>query len=164
MIPQDDSWKKTWKPEGIKIKKGGRPKGKTELTLAKERVQHEIEQKILGMAEKLVNSQATVAQGCSFLYVVTTDKDGKRGKPELVTDKETIGAYLAGDLENAQGEFYYITTEKPDSRAVDSLLDRGIGKVKNTDVVPQLVQVNFYNNEQLASIAKRVLGKNSCPE
>lgn len=140
----------------IKIKKwggaqknAGRPKGKkNKENIEKDKVKKAVEKKIMRIAGNLIESQANVALGCQFLYVVKKDDKGKNLKPELVKNSQKIEAYLAGELDGLKDEYYYITTEKPDSNAVDSLLDRGLGKVPNTvqgkgengEVIVKLIQ------------------------
>jgi len=111
----------------------GRPKGskdkKTiELKLAKKR----LVQRVLRNQNKLLNSQFILAKGCSYLYVIHTDTDEKghriKQKPRLVENQGTIEAYLAGELEDEENDYYYITTDKPDNKALDSLLDRTFGR------------------------------------
>lgn len=80
-----------------------------------------------------MNAQMNLALGVQLLYVIRTVMEGKkqvRQRPELVTDQPTIEAYLAGELENDDEEYYFITTERPDNRALDSLFDRALGKAK----------------------------------
>ena len=107
----------------------GRPKGAlSEATKENLKVQKVLRAKILKSADKLYQSQMALANGCSFLYCVTTNKKGIRSKPELITNQKKIEEYLRGKLDNEQSEYYFITTEKPDGRAIDSLMDRVFGK------------------------------------
>lgn len=77
-----------------------------------------------------MNAQMNLAMGVQMLYKITTDKKGNRSKPELITDQPTIEAYLADELGDEENEYYFITTERPDNRALDSLFDRSFGKAK----------------------------------
>jgi hypothetical protein len=79
-----------------------------------------------------------LARGVSYLYKIKfiTDKKGRKRKtnPILVTDPEEIKDYLAGRYE-ANAEYRYIATDKPDNRAIDSMLDRVWGKaVQKTEI------------------------------
>lgn len=126
-------------------KKGGRPKGaKSQTTLVKEAVLREFRNKVLQAADVLFNSQLHVATGQTFLYKIEKElqigpKGGKkyiRSKPKLVTDQWEIENYLMGKYEEGDAEdeddpnatYYYLTTQQPDNKAIDSLLDRTFGK------------------------------------
>lgn len=127
-------------PKGIEIKGtyggprpgGGRPKGmQWESTKQKNIANREFRDRIIRSMMPLMNAQMSLAQGVQHLYVVRTiEEDGKRYKqrPQVVQDQETIEAYLAGELDNSEDEFFYITTEKPDNKALESLFDRALGK------------------------------------
>ena len=107
----------------------GRKKGsKSKKTLEKEAVLAEFRQKILKNADVLFNSQMHIATGQTYLYKIHTNKRGDKGKPELIEDIATIEQYLAGELENEQDDYYFLTTKDPDNRAIDSMLDRTFGK------------------------------------
>ena len=106
----------------------GRPPGKeNEATMTKRLVKKALEKRILNSADDLINSQMNLAKGVQMLYKIEKDKDGKNKKPELVIMQEEIEAYLAGECE---GDYYFITTERPDNKALDSLLDRTFGKAR----------------------------------
>lgn len=110
----------------------GRKKGqKNPETIEREAIGKEIKLRIAQQAQRLVDAQLGVALGNSFLFCVSYEGTGKDRKKvvEQVTDIETIRAYLNDEL-NQQGdeEYYYVTTEKPDSKAIDSLLDRAFGR------------------------------------
>lgn len=119
----------------------GRPKGTLNPDVQERRIaEQEFRNRVICSKDALMNAQMTLAQGVQMLYCITTDKKGNRSKPELVTDQFTIEAYLAGELNDDQGnngddagsekEYYFITTERPDNRALDSLFDRSFGKAK----------------------------------
>ncbi|MCX6822232.1 MAG: hypothetical protein NTW30_05660, partial [Candidatus Aenigmarchaeota archaeon] len=73
-----------------------------------------------------------VAKGLTFLYRITTTKKGIKSKPELVRDTATIEAYLADELDEEEDEYYFMSTKEPDTKAIDSLLDRVHGKPKQS--------------------------------
>jgi hypothetical protein len=106
----------------------GRPKG-THMphTLEKKRVEAEMRNRILANATKITNRMLQLAEGCSYLYKYTLDKNGNKKKAELVTDEEEIKAYLDGDVKDNE-EYHFITTDKPDFKALESMLDRVFGK------------------------------------
>lgn len=129
-------------------KKGGRPPGrKNDATLKREAVLKAMQQRIMTAADLLLDSQFTLARGCSYLYKIekyfekVTDDKGKtrrvlkRKPPKLVTDEWEIREYLAGVVDESELEdddptatYYFITTEKPDNRAIDSLYARTFGR------------------------------------
>lgn len=101
--------------------------------------------------DMLVNAQFTLAKGVSYLYKIEKEQTiGPKGgvsyrakKPELVTSQWEIESYLQGLVDEANGEgledkhdrsatYYYLTTAKPENNAIDSILDRTMGKPKDT--------------------------------
>ncbi len=127
---------------------GRKPKSKNKSTLEKEAVLKDFTQRVMRNANLLYESQFTLARGVTLLYKIEKElqigpKGGKkyvRSKPILVTDPTEIANYIDGSLEDGDAEdendpnstYYYITTEKPDGRAIDSMLDRALGKAINT--------------------------------
>lgn len=104
-------------------KGAGRKKGKlAAATIERNDIKKAIQDRIAAHADLLIRAQMTVGLGASYLYYVTP----VRKTPKLITDPQTIEDYLVGKLEGKG--FYYITTERPDSRAIDSMLDRAFGK------------------------------------
>ncbi len=113
-------------------KKGGRPKGSLDkVTLEKNKVEKVLHQRILKNTDRIFNSQLQIAEGCSYLYKIHTDSKGKKSKPELVTSQIEITEYLEGEYDK-NIDYYYITTEKPDIRAIDSMYNRVFGKPKES--------------------------------
>lgn len=113
----------------------GRPRGSANpLTRRAESKEKTIKGRVLKHVEELVSAQISLAKGVSYLYKIKMRNVGGRRKAEhiLVTDPEEIQKYLDGDISE---EYYYITAERPDNRAIDSLLDRAFGKAgqKNTN-------------------------------
>lgn len=120
-------------------KKGGRPKGsKSQTTIEREIALKELRERVVRSYDALLNSQMAIAHGLTFLYVIKTIKSGKgmkRLKPKLIKDQATIEAYLAGELDKDEHEYYFMSTQRPDNKAIDSLLDRTFGKAQqNMDV------------------------------
>lgn len=109
----------------------GRPKGsENQSTKDKRIVQEKLKQRVLKSADSLMTSQMNLAKGIQMLYKIKTNKDGSKRKPELVDNLEEIESYLAGEYEDSNDEYYFITTERPDNRALDSLFDRTFGKAR----------------------------------
>lgn len=109
----------------------GRPKGRLSDHVRERRIaEQEFRDRVIRSKDALMNAQMNLAMGVQMLYKITTDKKGNRSKPELITDQPTIEAYLADELGDEENEYYFITTERPDNRALDSLFDRSFGKAK----------------------------------
>lgn len=110
----------------------GRPKGSMNKTTKEQKIAEEyFRSRVINSISKLADSQFNIAQGCSYLYKIETTRIGKKrvkGKPILVTDQSEIEHYLAGDYDDQNDDYYFITTEKPDNKALDSLMDRVFGK------------------------------------
>lgn len=117
----------------------GRPAGSpNKSTIEKKIIEAEMHARVLRSSQALLNSQMTLAQGVQMLYRIRTDKKGNRGRPEIVTQQLIIEAYLAGELDDEEDEYYFITTERPDNRALDSLFDRVLGKAtQRIDLDPE---------------------------
>lgn len=115
---------------------GRKPGGMNKKTLEQKIVMEELRQRIMTNADGLLNAQLSVAKGAQYLYRIekTTNKNGKEVQEHiLVTDPEEIKEALDSLEEgNSSDKYYYITAEKPDSKAIDSLLDRTFGKAKES--------------------------------
>lgn len=117
---------------------GGMPKGKiTRKRLHQLEVQKAVNQRIMAHADELLNAALSLAKGTQRLMVIITEGEGKnrRRYHEVVTDEETIKQYLdyeegINDADNPDDDthYYYLTTDKPDVRAIDMLMNRGLGK------------------------------------
>ena len=111
----------------------GRAKGSmNKATKEQKLVEEAFRQRVLKSMENLINSQMNLAQGCQYLFCIHTETDKKGSKtkqrPKIVTNQYIIEKYLAGELDNEKDDYYFITTEKPDNKALDSLIDRVFGK------------------------------------
>jgi len=116
-----------------KSKKGGarpgsgRPKGKlNKVNEERQKAKERFITRVNKMVDQLFNAQATIAQGATYLYRIDKDDKGHDKPAVIVTDPDEIKKYIDGTLEG--DEFYYITTERPDNRALDSMLNRAFGK------------------------------------
>ena len=126
---------------------GRKPGSKSAKTLEREKVLAALSQRIMRNVDIIYDSQLSLAQGTQYLfridktYVSTGKNRGywKKEKAELVTSQEEIRAYLErtvveGDADDDQdpgASYYYITTEKPENQAIDSMLNRALGKAVN---------------------------------
>jgi len=130
-----------------KTKKGGKRPGagrkkgrKDNATIIREKAEEAFKQKILGVLDSLFTGQVTLAQGCQYLFKIETKrwktKNGKwkekRKAPKVVKNPEEIEAYLRGDYDGSRDEYYFLTTDKPDNKAIDSLVERVFGKAKQS--------------------------------
>lgn len=129
----------------------GRHKGtKDPQTLVREAVADRFRQRVFGIADKLFESQLTLAQGQTFLYRIDkqwiTPPSGKGGfwknkKPVIETDPDVIASFLNGEFDSRKEEdnggasYFFITTKEPQNMALDSMLDRALGSAtKSLDV------------------------------
>jgi hypothetical protein len=137
-------------------KKGGRPKGSlNQATIEKREAEKQFIDRVVKSVDKLFNAQMSLAEGCSYLYRIEETGEGKNKvkKHVLVTSPEEIKAYLDGDVD--ESDYYYITTDAPDNKAIDSLMDRAFGKARQTigldggeegKPIPILATMNVPNN------------------
>lgn len=117
-------------------KQGGRPPGKqNKTTLERAAVKRKLDQRIMRVTDQLFEAQFTLARGATFLWRIDTETDEKgrttRSKPVRVTDPEEIEQYLEGEVNGEpvdEDSYYYISTERPDNKAIDSMIDRVHGK------------------------------------
>lgn len=127
-------------------KKGGRPKGKkTQAVLEREAVFKEFRNRVVRLADILLDNQLVLARGQTFLYKIekyyekVKDKKGKMTQvlrqrpPERVTNEYEIRQYLEGlveqgDMNDPEDTYYFLTTKEPDNKAIDSMLNRTFGK------------------------------------
>lgn len=108
-------------------------------TIQREVAYKNYSQLVLEKLKPLFQHQWSLVKGTSYLYRIEETKMGK--EHVLVEDPDEIGRILeqmdegeSGMYTNPKGneKFYYITTRAPESRAIDSMLDRVFGKAKNT--------------------------------
>lgn len=86
-------------------------------------------ERVCQQAQRLLDAEMSVAQGCSYLY--RKPKASPKGEPrkaELVTDEATIRAFVNGELDDDSTDWYFITTEKPDTLTIRNMLDRTFDK------------------------------------
>lgn len=108
----------------------GRPKGRKDPhTIQREAVLAEYRKRVCEQAQRLLDAEMSVAVGCSYLFRKPKEapKGQKERKIERVTDEETIRAYLNGELDD-DNDYYFITTEKPDTLTIRGMFDRTFDK------------------------------------
>lgn len=116
---------------------GRKPGGKNKKTLEQKAVADAFNQRVMIAADALFNAQLKLATGSQKIFRIDeTEVDGKiKRTHELVTDadeiKELLDEHGGGDGE-VDGNYYYFQTVMPDNRAIDSLLNRALGKPKDS--------------------------------
>lgn len=125
----------TKQQHGGKRPNAGKPKGvKHPKTLERQAMIRETQQRVYKSIDNLLNAQFANALGSLMVFRLDTTEDPKGNTKTvhtLLTDPAQIKEVLDGTEGNGGrvGEdFYIITTVQPDNRAIDSLLDRGLGK------------------------------------
>lgn len=116
---------------------GRKPGGKNRKTLEKQAVMEAFNQRVLNQADALFNAQFRLAVGSQKVFRIDEIKEGNKVRREhtLVTDAEEIKDLLDehdGGDGVVDGNYYYFQTVMPDNRALDSLLNRTLGKPKDS--------------------------------
>jgi len=156
-------------------KKGGRPLGrKNDDTLKKEVVMKAYQQRVMSVADRLLDIQLGLAHGSTYLFKIEKELVGPKKKqwyrakkPVLVTDLEEIQMYLEGKVENGDMEdsadsgttYYYMTTKEPDRQAAEDILNRTFGRSTASvtmDVTSDGEKLQLFNETQLQRIASRL--------
>ena len=124
----------------------GHPKGKKTLRVVeREAVLRAFRDRVARNADKLLNAQMSLAIGTQMLFVIHTDSKGKRRKPEMVTNVDTISRFL-DENEGVDGtmkmgeyakdskveDYFFLTTMPPNNQALESLLNRTFGKANES--------------------------------
>lgn len=146
------------KKKGGYMKGGGRPKGaKNAKTLEKDAALAAFNSRIYQIADSLLTAQQSLAKGQQMLYRIDTvyTKGPKGGtiatkqKPVLVDDPNEIAEYIdsvnhPSDMVDPD-KYYFITTVQPNNQAIDSLMNRGFGRPKETMEIqlPKKLNVDF---------------------
>lgn len=117
---------------------GGMKKGqKTRKTIENKIAEEYIRKRIIGALPSIISSQMSLAKGCQYLFKIEKEYSEKQNKwyvpkgrqPKIVKDKNEIASYLAGEFDDKdESAYYFLTTDKPENKALDSLLDRTFGK------------------------------------
>lgn len=113
---------------GARKGSGGVKGKKTQKVLDRMKEKQRLLDRITRNADKLYEAQFRLATGVQLLFVIKTDRKGNRLPAEQVTDPETIAAFLDGELDGVDDEYYFIATQKPDNKAIKDMLDRAFGK------------------------------------
>lgn len=124
--------------KGGKQPGAGRPKGaKNKATLERQKVLDAFNQRVMAKADALFNAQLTLAVGSMKVFRVDeTEENGKKKREHVhVTDADEIKRLLDehdGASGVVDGVYYYFSDVLPDNRAIDSMLNRALGKPKET--------------------------------
>lgn len=114
-------------------------------------------------SNKLLTALLTAALGEQFLYKVVYAVDEIDGKVKRrhvkVTDPEEIQEYLDDPLKTEGSDYYYISSKSPDITAINSLLDRMMGRPTTKVVGPnnpdgsegpiKIISVNYSPTPQI---------------
>lgn len=116
---------------GGKREGAGRPAGATsEETKAQREALAKFKERVRKRLDRLFNAQASLAEGLQYLYKGEMDDKGKMEYTQI-TDPDEIKAALDAGLDKMEdGKIFFITAKDPDTKALDSLLDRTFGKAK----------------------------------
>jgi hypothetical protein len=124
---------------GARAGAGRKPGGMNYSTKQRLAIKKAFEDRIHQNADRLLNAALGKALGESYLMRKHTVGSGakQRTEIEVVTDLQTIIAFLNGELNTAvYDDYYYISTKPVDMFAVKELYDRAFGKpnskVENT--------------------------------
>lgn len=124
---------------GGKRAKAGRKVGsKSKATLEQQKVLEAFNQRVMAKADALFNAQLTLAVGSMKVFRID-EEEGDNGKKKRVhvhvTDADEIKALLDehdGSPGVVDGVYYYFTDVQPDNKAIDSMLNRALGRPKET--------------------------------
>ena len=144
--------------KGKKTGKQGKH-GKRKRTLLLEEVQKEIQRRLVERSLKLIDTQTVIAHGTIKVFKITYSMIGKkkvRNPPELVTNDEEIASAIAyeysdGECPNTDDEYFFISTVAPDGKAIESQLNRLLGKA------PQSIDLTTKGKEFKNIIGMRIL-------
>lgn len=117
----------------------GRPKGSlNKSTLEQRKVLEAFNQRVMAKADALFNAQLVLAIGSMKVYRID-EVEGEGGKKRRehvhVTDANEIKALLDehdGMNGVVDGVYYYFTDVPPDNKAIEAMLNRALGKPKET--------------------------------
>lgn len=112
---------------------GRKAGGRNKATLEQRAVSDAFNQRIMAKADVLFEAQLMLAVGSMKVFRIDETGEGSKKKCEhvLVTDPHEIKALLDehdGMAGTVEGVYYYFQDVLPDNKAIDSLLNRGLGK------------------------------------
>lgn len=115
----------------------GKKKGsKHKKTLEREAARKAYEQMVLENLRPLFQRQLLLANGVNYVYRI--DRHERKGQPVRIEHvllespseiADALDLIMNEDFQDPhETGFYYVTTKAPEGRAIDSMLDRSIGK------------------------------------
>lgn len=112
---------------------GRRIGSKDKATLEKQKVTEAFNQRVMAKADVLFNAQLMLAVGSMKVFRIDEEGEGKSKKRTHVhvTDADEIKRLLDehdGANGLVDGAYYYFAEVLPDNRAIDSMLNRTLGK------------------------------------
>lgn len=126
---------------GARPRAGRKPGGKNAATLERDAVARAIQQQIMTKASDLVRAGLLAAFGTTFVYRIDEEVNSRgtvtSRKHVKVIDPDEIGRALDaiendGGLDDDSEKYYYVSKNGPDYKAIQMLLDRALGKAKET--------------------------------
>lgn len=128
-----------------------------------EEIEETFKKRVALHSNKLLTAMLGAALGEQFLYKVVYSIDEVDGKVKRrhvrVTDPEEIQEYLDNPLKIEGSDYYYIATKSPDIAAINSLLDRMMGRPTTKVVGPtnpdgsegpiKIISVNYSPTQQV---------------
>ena len=106
----------------------GRPKGSySDEQRERIKTEREMNIRIMENVHRVLGAQLALALGTQYLFKIETDEKGKKSKAQMVTNQDEIQKYIDGEIDDPDC-YYFITTEKPNIQAIQSLFDRAYGK------------------------------------
>ncbi len=120
---------------------GKKPGSKHKATLEKIRVAEAFNQRVMNAADALFNAQLTLATGSMKVFRIDEEitESGKVKRVHVhITDPDEIKALLDehdGSAGVVKDKYYYFSEVLPDNRAIDSLLNRALGKAPEKIIV-----------------------------
>lgn len=131
---------------GVREGAGRKEGSENEDTKERRIAEKEMKDRIIRSKDALLNAQMSIAQGTQMLFKIEKEIDEKgnekKSKPILITSQSEIEAYLAGEF-NDGDDYYFITTERPENKAIDSLFNRVLGTPRAT------VDMNLSSDDDL---------------
>lgn len=103
---------------------------KNPSTIEREEASRQFKDRVAKNVDRLFNAQLDLAIGEKYLMVITTIGSGAKQRREtsIVTDPDLIKKFLDEELEDTDTEYYFMSTKPANNMAIDSLLNRSLGK------------------------------------
>jgi hypothetical protein len=140
---------------------GRKPGSKSKKTLEKQAIANAFNQRVLTQADVLFNAQLALSVGSIKVFRIDEEEDGN-GKVKRVHTLVTLPDEIKAVLDEHEGgsgivgeNYYFVSNVSPDNRALDSMLNRGLGKVADKtehsgklEIEVATFQIKTRNNEE----------------